>query len=284
MYGAIIGDIVGSVYEFVPTKDKYFQPLFSPKCSVTDDSVMTAAVAAAIIAYHENRSSFKEAVVTEMQHLGREFPNAGYGSMFASWIASSSPEPYGSYGNGSAMRVSPCGIYASSLEETLRLARESAEVTHDHREGIAGAQAVAGAVFLAKTGADKNEIRRFVSEYYDMHRTLDQIRPTYTFQVSCQKSVPEAITAFLESENYEDAIRLAVSLGGDADTQAAIAGSIAWAYYAIHPKVYDREENNRILAEAKKYIPTTFCVIASKLQEVSAQHQCDAKKERGQST
>lgn len=272
MYGAIIGDIVGSVFEFVPTKDKHFQPLFSSKCSVTDDSIMTAAVAAALIAYHEEGRSFKAAVVTEMQRLGREYPNAGYGSMFASWIRDSNPEPYGSYGNGSAMRVSPCGIYASSLEEALLLAKESSEVTHNHREGIAGAQAIAGAVFLAKNGAGKDEIRRFASEYYDMHRTLNQIRPTYTFQVSCQKSVPEAITAFLESANFEDAVRLAVSLGGDADTQAAIAGSIAWEYYNVHPTDYDKKNNYRILTEAKKFIPATFTVIASKLQKVSVQH------------
>lgn len=277
MFGAMIGDIVGSVYEFIPTKDKNFQPLFSPKCSFTDDSVMTAAVAAAIILHHGKGTPFKDAVVAEMQHFGREYPYAGYGSMFASWIRSRIPEPYGSYGNGSAMRVSPCGLYASSLEEALRLAKESAEVTHNHREGIAGAQAIAGAVFLAKTGADKREIRRFASEYYDMHRTLDQIRPAYAFQVSCQKSVPEAITAFLESKNYEDAIRLAVSLGGDADTQAAIAGSIAWPYYENHPTDYDKEHNSTILAEAQKFIPATFNAIALKLRELSGQHFLEDK-------
>lgn len=272
MYGAMIGDIVGSIFEFTPTKDKYFQPFFSSRCTVTDDSVMTAAVASALISAHKEKAPFKTVLVAEMQRFGRAYPYAGYGGMFSAWLESDRPQPYGSYGNGSAMRVSPCGIYASSLEEALRLAKESAEVTHNHREGIAGAQTVAGAVYLAKTGAEKDEIRRFVSHYYDLHRTLDQIRPNYTFQVSCQKSVPEAITAFLESTNFEDAIRLAVSLGGDADTQAAIAGSIAWAYYTVYPTDYDKKNNSIILAEAQNYIPASFDAIALKLREVSAQH------------
>ena len=278
MYGAMIGDVIGSVYEFVPTKDEHFQPLFSPKCMITDDSVMTAAVAAALISHHEEGVPFQKSVVAKMQCLGKQYPHAGYGSMFASWIRSRSPQPYGSYGNGSAMRVSPCGIYADSLEEALNLAKQSAVVTHNHREGVAGAEAVAGSIYLAKTGAEKDEIRRFVSQYYDLHRTLDDIRPSYCFEVSCQKSGPEAITAFLESDCFESAVRLAVSLGGDADTQGAIAGSIAWAYYDVNPTDYDKANNGWILAEAQKFIPADFQKLASDLQRISAQHFYDRKK------
>lgn len=278
MFGAFIGDIVGSVYEFVGTKDKHFQPLFSPICSITDDSVMTAAVASALILSHENGIPFKATLVKEMQRFGQAYPNAGYGGMFISWLSDSNPRPYGSYGNGSAMRVSPCGIFAASLDEALELAKQSAEVTHNHREGIAGAQAVAGAIYLSKTGEDKEAIRRFVSQYYDIHRTIDQIRPSYSFQVSCQKSVPEAITAFLESNCFEDAVRLAVSLGGDADTQGAIASSIAWTYYAVHPTDEDKRNNADILAEARCFVPVEFQKLDSDLHRISAQHFFDHHK------
>lgn len=271
MYGAMIGDIVGSRYEFIEMKDKSFTPLFSRKCSITDDTVMTAAVASALILSEESGKPFQDVLVSEMQRYGREYPYAGYGGMFARWLESEAPQPYGSYGNGSAMRVSPCGLWATSLEEALKLAKLSAEVTHNHREGICGAQAVAGAVYLAKAGASKEEIRKFASQYYDLHRTVDQIRPGYHFEVSCQKSVPEAITAFLESENFEDAIRLAVSLGGDSDTQGAIAGSIAWTFYLVHPTEYDKAHNREILTVADTFIPQNIRNLASKLNRISAQ-------------
>ena len=231
MYGAIIGDIVGSVYEWNSVKTKDF-PLFSRKSDFTDDSVMTVAIASAILRSRREGIPFREAAVQEMQAFGRRYPNRGYGGRFYSWLNSRHPKPYGSYGNGSAMRVSPCGLIARSLDEAVSLATESAEATHNHPEGIKGAVSVAAAVYLAKTGADKAGIREYVQkEYYPLDKTLDEIRPGYHFDVTCQGSVPEALTAFLESDSYEDAIRGAVSLGGDSDTQAAIAGSVAWAYY-----------------------------------------------------
>lgn len=231
MYGAIIGDIAGSRYEFDPVKTKDV-PLFVEGSRFTDDTVLTVAVANALLKARETGASFKELLVREMQRLALAHPGAGYGGRFAVWIRSADPVPYGSFGNGSAMRVSPCGLIAVTLEEALDLARASAEVTHDHPEGIKGAQAVAGAVFLAKTGHAKEEVRAFVEDgFYDLGFTLDEIRAEYGFDVTCQGSVPQAIVAFLESESYEDAIRGAISLGGDADTQAAIAGSIAWSYY-----------------------------------------------------
>ena len=232
MLGAIIGDIVGSKYEFDNIKTKEFS-FVSRGCTFTDDTVMTVAVARALIRMHRDGYFFKAALVEEMKFLGNKYRNAGYGGRFSLWLMiGDDAEPYNSYGNGSAMRVSPCGFYANSLSEALKLAKESAEVTHNHSEGIKGAQAVAAAIFLAKTKKSKQEIREYIEEnFYPLTKTLDGIRPTYEFDVTCQGSVPEAITAFLESENFEDAIRNAVSIGGDSDTIAAIAGSIAFAFY-----------------------------------------------------
>lgn len=232
MYGAIIGDIVGSAYEWAEgMKSKDF-PLFSDECSCTDDSVMTVAVASAIIESGKDPERFSEILPAVMRRFGRKHPDAGYGGNFYYWLLSDTEGAYNSFGNGSAMRVSPCGLAADSLEETLELAERSASVTHNHPEGIRGALATAGSVYLAKSGAAKDEIRVFVeNNYYPLDFTLDEIRPDYTFDVSCQGSVPQSIKAFLESESYEDAVRTAVSLGGDTDTMAAIAGGIAWSYY-----------------------------------------------------
>lgn len=236
MYGAIIGDIVGSKYEFRPIKTKEF-PFVSRGCEFTDDTVMTVAVARALLKAREAASrsepaSFKEVLVREMRELGRRFPGAGYGGRFARWLAAADPRPYNSYGNGSAMRVSPCGLIAVTLDEALALAKASAEVTHDHPEGIRGAQAVAACIFLAKAGCSKDEIRAYVEgNFYKPIPSAEDVRPGYTFDETCQGSVPEAIACFLESADYEDAVRNAVSLGGDSDTQGAIAGSIAWSYY-----------------------------------------------------
>ncbi|NGM16785.1 hypothetical protein GMI70_01950 [Eggerthellaceae bacterium zg-893] len=236
MYGAIIGDIAGSRYEFDPVKTKD-APLFGEGSRFTDDTVLTVAVANALLEAWKTGSSFKRLLVPEMRRMAQAHPKAGYGGRFAAWAKSDDPSPYYSFGNGSAMRVSPCGLVAVTLEEALGLARASAEVTHDHPEGIKGAQAIAGAVFLAKTGHAKDEIRAFVEEgYYDLGFSLGEIRAEYGFDVTCQGSVPQAIVAFLESNSYEDAIRGAISLGGDADTQAAIAGSIAWSYYRFGPE------------------------------------------------
>ena len=233
MYGAIIGDIVGSVYEFDNIKTKDF-PLFSAGSSFTDDSIMTVAVASALLRSRETGLPFPSVLVAEMQRFGSLFPHptGAYGSRFAQWLRSPDPQPYNSYGNGSAMRVSPCGLIAKTLEEALELAAQSAEVSHNHPEGIKGAQATAAAVFLAKTGSSREEIRAYLSEhFYPLTRTLSEIRPDYVFSESCQGTVPEAITAFLESTSFEDAIRNAISLGGDSDTIGAITGAIAWAYY-----------------------------------------------------
>lgn len=238
MYGAIIGDIVGSKFEFDFTmKSKNF-PFISEGCSYTDDSIMTVAVARALMKAQEDKSSFKHHLIMQMQEMGKRFPapQGGYGTRFSEWLTSEHPVAYNSYGNGSAMRVSPCGLIAVELSEALNLAKASAEVTHNHPEGIKGAQAVAAAVFLAKTGDSKEDIKEYIEEhFYPLDKSLDELRPSYSFNESCQGTVPQAITAFLESNDYEDAVRNAVSLGGDSDTIGAITGAIAWAYYKNNP-------------------------------------------------
>lgn len=226
MIGAILGDIIGSVYEFDNIKTKAF-PLFSEESSYTDDSIMTIAVADWLLHGGD--------LAKAMQRYGAKYPcpMGGYGGRFSGWLRESSPKPYNSWGNGSAMRVSAVGWYFDTLERTLEVAEETAVVTHNHPEGIKGAQATAAAIFLARHGAEKEEIRSFVagSFGYDLNRTCDDIRPTYTFDESCQGTVPEAIVAFLDSKDFEDAIRLAVSLGGDSDTLTCITGGIAEAFY-----------------------------------------------------
>ena len=233
MYGAIIGDIAGSTLEFKRKKNYDFQ-IFLPGSDITDDTIMTIAVARALIQWKQEGGDLHEAMRFHMRDLGRKYPYplGAYGGSFASWLRSNSPLAYNSCGNGSAMRVSPCGLIAESLEEALELAKISSEVTHNHPEGVKGAQATAAAVYLAKTGHTKEAIRSYIhGKFYPMDRTCDEIRPKYKFEPTCQKSVPESIIAFLESESYEDAIRKVISLGGDADTMGAITGAIAWAYY-----------------------------------------------------
>ena len=224
MTGAIAGDIIGSVFEWDNIKIAEF-PLFCDKSKFTDDTVLTIAVADCIL----NAKGY----AANIKLWGRKYPGSGYGGNFTAWLARDGNEPYNSWGNGSAMRVSPVGFAFESLEDVLNEAKKSAEVTHNHPEGIKGAQAVASTIFLARSGAGRREIKEFVEKEfsYDLSRTLDAIRPSYTFDVSCQGSVPEAIIAFLESENFEDAIRKAVSLGGDSDTIACITGGIAHAFY-----------------------------------------------------
>ena len=240
MLGAIIGDIVGSVYERNPIKTKEFE-LFSENCRFTDDTVMTCAVCYAVREYKARPGvNIIGLFQKRMVELGRLYPDAGYGGKFYRWLMSDYHRPYNSFGNGSAMRVSACGLLASSLEEAHNLAVYSAEVTHNHPEGIKGAVAVAEAIYLAKTKKTKEEIREHLSQYYDLNFALEDIRDEYSFDVTCQGSVPQAIVCFLEAENFEDAIRNAVSLGGDADTQAAIAGSIAEAYFGIPARLKAR--------------------------------------------
>ena len=233
LYGAIIGDTVGSVYEFDNVKTKDFE-LFTPRSEFTDDSIMTIAVASALLRWKREGTDLHRAVTEEMQRFGRRYPHpmGAYGGRFSQWLRSDDPQPYNSLGNGSAMRVSSCGLIAESLEEALDLARISAEVTHNHPEGIRGAQATAAAIYLARTGSGIREIRSYISSvFYPMDRTLDEIRRDYSFNETCQGTVPEAITAFLESVSFEDAVRNAISMGGDSDTIGAITGAIAWAYY-----------------------------------------------------
>ena len=224
MIGAIAGDIIGSVYEAHPVKTEDF-PLFSPGCRFTDDTVMTVATADAILTGKGYAAAYKE--------WGRLFPHAGYGGMFRQWLRNNNSRPYNSFGNGSAMRVSPVGFAFDTLDKVLEEAKKSAEVTHNHPEGIKGAQATAAAIFLARTGKGKKEIKDYIETTfdYDLSATLAEIRPGYRFDPTCQGSVPQAIIAFLESSTYEDAVRKAISLGGDTDTQACITGGIAQAYY-----------------------------------------------------
>ena len=230
LYGAIGGDIIGSCYEHHNVKTKVF-PLFSSRSRYTDDSVLTVATADALL----HHRSYAEAY----HKWGNLYPHAGYGGSFRHWLASSKPQPYNSWGNGSAMRISPVGFYAKSEDEVLKEAKASAEATHNHPEGIKGAQAAALAVYLAKTGADKPAIREKIETRfgYDLtSRKLDDIRPDYTFDVSCMGTLPVALLAFLESTDYEDAVRNAISVGGDSDTIAAVTGGIALAFYREMPQ------------------------------------------------
>jgi len=251
MIGAIAGDIIGSVYEHYPIKTKNF-PLFHPQCRFTDDTVLTIAIAKAIL----NDRNYLKAVL----EFGRRYPHAGYGGAFIRWLHSNDPRPYRSWGNGSAMRVSPVGFAFNTVETVLQEATRSAQISHNHPEGVKGAQATALTVFLARTTRDKSLIRKEVIDRfgYDLNRTVEDIRPSYAFDVSCQGTVPQAIIAFLDSNSYEDAVRNAISLGGDSDTLACIAGGIAEAYYGfIAPRILDTVKAH-LTAELWK-ITEQFC-------------------------
>ena len=237
MYGAILGDIIGSPFEFDRgDKTKDFK-LFSRRSHFTDDSVMTLAVCEALLKVGQDATvkEIEDAVISSMQSWGRRYPHAGYGGYFRRWLTACHPEPYNSFGNGSAMRVSAVGWLYDSLENTRTVAKATANVTHNHPEGIKGAEATASAIFMARNGSSKEEIKKYIENefHYDLNRTLDEIRPSYHMDETCQKTVPEAIIAFLEAKDFEDAIRNAVSLGGDTDTLGEITGSIAEAYYGI---------------------------------------------------
>jgi ADP-ribosylglycohydrolase len=250
MLGAIAGDIIGSIYEVNPHKSTVF-PLFGPGCEFTDDTVLTVAVAETLmhgIGYREN-----------FQDFFRMYPYAGYGTHFIAWAHTQQAEPYNSWGNGSAMRVCPVSFAFETLDEVLSEAERSAAVTHNHPEGINGAQAAAAAGFLARKGSSKGEIRDFVRERfgYPLDRTLDDIRPGYRFDVSCQGSVPVAILAFLESDGYEDAVRKAVSMGGDSDTLACITGGIAHAAYGLPDEIAKQAVDH--LDERLSFSALEFC-------------------------
>ena len=268
MYGALLGDMIGAPYEFDRgNKSKEF-PLFCENSRFTDDSVMTIAVAEALLdSRFLDDDSIRAALTKSMRKWGKKYPDAGYGRKFLCWLREKDPKPYGSCGNGSAMRVSAAGWLFDTLEETREKARLTAEVTHDHPEGIKGAEATSGAIFLARTGRSKEEIRDYiVQEFgYDLSRTCDQIRPSYYHNESCQKTVPEAITAFLEGTDFEDVIRTAVSLGGDCDTLTCIAGSIAEAFYGV-PAI--------LKAECKRRLPEDMAYILGRF-DVSRKHSRD---------
>lgn len=250
MIGAILGDMVGSPYEFDRgAKVKDFGPLFIKESTYTDDSVMTIAVAEALmnVSRDADDETIKNEVAKSMKAWGRKYPNAGYGGKFRQWLSWEGYGPYGSWGNGSAMRVSVVGWLYDSLERTREAARLTAEVTHNHPEGIKGAEATASAIYMARTDKSKKEIKDYiVSEFgYNLSRTLDEIRPNYHHVESCQETVPEAITAFLEGNDFEDVVRNAVSLGGDCDTLTCIAASIAEGFYGV-PEEYRKEVLNRL--------------------------------------
>lgn len=240
--GAIAGDIIGSIYEFRPFKNTDFS-LFSDSSEFTDDTVMTIANADWLLS--------GDSLLGIMQDWGNRYPTAGYGGMFLEWLQTYDPQPYNSFGNGSAMRVSPVGWAFDTLEETLEAAKQSAEITHNHLEGIKGAQATAACIFLARTGKSKQEIKEYIESTfcYNLSCTCDEIRPNYCFDVTCQGSVPESIIAFLDSTDFENAIRLAVSLGGDADTMGAITGGIAEAFYGGVPEHIRKEVLKRLPKE-----------------------------------
>ena len=251
MYGAILGDMIGAPYEFDRGKKTKEFPLFVSMSEFTDDSVMSIAVAEALMdAAGKTDEEIRAALVASMQKWGRKYPDAGYGGMFRRWLREENPQPYGSWGNGSAMRASAAGWLYKDFDETWKKAKLTAEVTHDHPEGIKGAMCVAAVIWMARNGKSKKEIRETVEEVfgYDLSRTCDEIRPGYHHVESCQQTVPEAVTAFLEGENFEDVIRTAVSLGGDCDTLACIAGSMAEAFYGV-PEELKEECRKRLPAD-----------------------------------
>ena len=237
MLGAIIGDIVGSRFEFDRgDKSRDFE-LLTRRCKVTDDSVMTAAVAEALLGVGRDagEEEVKAALITSMKKWGQKYPHAGYGARFIHWVLSDDPKPYGSYGNGSGMRVSPAGWLYDSLERTREVARWTSEVTHNHPEGVKGAESVAAAVYLARNGASQDEIREYITNEfgYDLSRTLDEIRPDYHHVEDCMRTMPEAFECFLEADSYESTLRNVMYIGGDTDTLCAIAGAVAEAFWGV---------------------------------------------------
>ena len=261
MYGAILGDIIGSPFEFDRgDKTKDFK-LFSRRSHFTDDSVMTLAACEALLKVGQDATvkEIEDAVISSMQSWGRRYPHEGYGGYFRRWLTARHPEPYNSFGNGSAMRVSAAGWLYDSLEKTRVVAKATANVTHNHPEGIKGAEATASAIFMARNGSSKEEIKKYIENefHYDLNRTLDEIRPSFHMDETCQKTVPEAIIAFLEAKDFEDAIRNAVSLGGDTDTLGAITGSIAEAYFGISETLIS-ECRNRINKDMRDVVDAFY--------------------------
>lgn len=278
MYGAIIGDIVGSPFEYVSEhKTKKFK-LFSKESDYTDDSVMTVAVAEALMRAGRDAPAEKiaESVRESMLRWGRKYPDAGYGGRFYEWLNAESPQPYDSFGNGSAMRVSAAGWLYGSLERTREVARATAVPTHNHPEGIKGAEAVASVIFCARNGRSKAQIKDFIEKEfgYDLSKSCDEIRPTYAFDETCQGTVPQAICAFLEGESFENVIRTAASLGGDCDTLTAIAGSMAEALYPI-PKKFRRECDDRLSDEMLCVVSLFYATVGKSRERERAENAAD---------
>lgn len=263
MYGAIIGDIIGSRFEFDRgNKSKEFE-LFSKECEFTDDTVMTIAVAEALMEAgpDADEETIKDLLIKSLKKWGKKYPDAGYGARFIDWVLSEDSEPYGSYGNGSGMRVSPAGWLYDSLDRTREVARWTAEITHNHPEGIKGAESVAAAIFMARHGASKDEIQDYIeSEFgYDLSRTLDDTRPGYYHVEDCMRTMPEAFECFLESESYEDCVRNVMYIGGDTDTLAAIAGAIAEAFWGLPMS---------LIIKSKEYLPEDIDEVVNRFNEV----------------
>lgn len=261
MLGAIIGDIVGSVYEWHNIKTKDFE-IINPKAFFTDDTILTCAIAKAVMdSDFKNIENIHDNVTKQLIYFTKKYPNKGYGNRFERWVKSEPHIPYNSFGNGSAMRVSSVGWLAHTLAQTWNIAKATAEVTHNHPQGILGAQVVAGIIFLCRNKTSKQRIKEFAQEYYNLDFTLESIRPTYKFDETCQGTVPQAIVAFLESTDFEDAIRNAISIGGDSDTLACITGSIAQAFYGTMPQELCKMALQKIPEELKVTIvlPTWIC-------------------------
>lgn len=266
MIGAIIGDIVGSIYEFDRgDKTRNFE-LFSPRCEFTDDTVMTVAVAEALMdaGRDADEQTVKSLLIKSLKYWGQAYPDAGYGARFISWVLSDDPKPYGSYGNGSGMRVSPAGWLYDTIERTREVAKWTAEISHNHPEGIKGAESTAAAIFLARNGASKEEIRKYITEEfgYDLSRTLDEIRPTYHHVEDCMHTMPEAFECFLEADSYEATLRNVMYIGGDTDTLCAIAGAIAEAFWGIP---------DDILEKGKGYLSEDLLEVVSRFEQYGAQ-------------
>ena len=266
MYGAILGDIIGSPYEFDRGRKTKDFPFFDRGCSFTDDSVMTIAVAEALmhaieLGVIDDEKATKDIIIDMIHKWGHRYPNSGYGGRFRRWLVTSQREPYNSWGNGSAMRVASAGWLFDDLETTRKVAGWTSEVTHNHPEGVKGAEATAAAIWMARKGCSKEEIRDFITGEigYDLSRTCDEIRPGYHHVESCQETVPEAITAFLEGNDFEDVIRTAVSLGGDCDTLTCIAGSIAEAFYGVP---------DELKAQCEKRLPADMREILLKFENM----------------
>ena len=265
MYGAILGDMIGSPYEFDRgNKTKDF-PFFDEGATFTDDSVMTIAIAEALMQARaksviDNEAATKDMIIDSMHKWGHRYPDAGYGGRFYYWLRDNSREPYNSFGNGSAMRVAAVGWMFDDLETTRKIARWTSEVTHNHPEGIKGAESTASAIFMARNGSTKGEIKEYIiNEFgYDLSRSCDVIRPGYYHVESCQETVPEAITAFFEGKDFEDVIRTAVSLGGDCDTLTCISGSIAEAFYGV-PDDLKKECEDRLPADLLEVLKKWTC-------------------------